>query len=521
MLIGRSRYEDIKHRLALGEEVSFEEQRLFEKQIDYEKKNFPLFNMVLTPKQCELIESFKNYDEVIVRGGNRCGKTVADCVIAICRLSNYYPVAYEQRKTKWGDIVYKPLFKKMVLPGTAKKARVWISCINRPMQVVSHGMQETLMDLIPPSWIEGNPHTLCGKYITKIIFKNGAQLEFKSAAVGRQGYQGAAIDLLIADEGHPRDIIDEGLSRSGTNTLKFVYTYYPEPEPNLVWMHDAYIVPELDGKTPPYRRVTTAEYEQNVMIDKPKREAQVQRWKDAGIYFQRAKGETADIAGRVYKMFNRSTHVMNAMDIPGFRENGGEPPEDWIKFMGVDTHNSKKGCAAIMCALDPKTGRRVYFNEYQDSNDPYSWCDYFNKAQADYNFTTAFIDPSAYAVDASGFCIGEKLEEMTNIPFEKATRNHAQGRLAVQQGLAVLRNPVTNQPVDGLPGIIICDHCTTAIRQMETYSFKGDTTEVIKTDDEYCDCIRYVEVTEPQNWYGPGAVREEAVDFGNPNLQAI
>ncbi len=519
MFLGRSKYDDIRHRLEIGEEVSVEEQKLLLQQMDYERKNFPYFYVALTPKQAQIFEYTKNYKEVIVPGGNRCGKTLIDCMCAISRISNFYPVGYEARKTRWGDTVYKPLFRKMVLPNTREKARVWISCIDRPTQAVLGGLQETLMDLIPPSWIE-DVHTLCGKYITKIIFKNGGIIEFKSAAVGRRGYQGAAIDFLIADEGHPKPVMDEALSRSGTHPLKFLYTYFPQPEPDVAWMHDEYIVKELDGRTPDFRKVTMAEYEQNVMIDKDQREDQVRRWKEAGIYEQRAKGIFADIAGRVYKTFKRSVHVMNAMDIPEFAANGGDPPEHWIKFMGVDTHNSKKGCAAIMCALDPKTGRRVYFNEYQDPNDPYSWCDYFNKAQEEYGFTAAYIDPSAYAVDASGFCIGEKLEEMTSIPFEKATRNHAQGRYAVQMGLAPLRYP-NGQLVDGLPGIIICDHCTMTIRQMETYSFKADTTEVIKSDDEYCDCLRYVEVTFPQNWYGPGARQEERPDYGNPNLMAI
>lgn len=521
MYITRDRFDDMQLRLAAGEELTLDEQRLLHKQQVYEKNSFGFFNVYLTKKQCEIIEFAKapKYKETIVRGGVRSGKTVAD-VVAVCnRVGGYYPAGYEEYETIYGDKIYKPLFVKMDMPNTRKKCRVWISCLDRPMQIAAGGMQETLMDLLPKSWI-ADVHTLCGKYIIKVILKNGSIIEFKSAAVGRRGYQSATIDMLVADEGHPQPVIEEGLARSGTHPVKFIYSYYPEPEPDTAWAHDYYIVPELDGRSPEYRKVTAISYLDNVMIPKPQRDDQIQRWKDADIYEQRVNGNFADVGGRVYRTFQRGRHVMNAMDIPAFRANGGDPPPEWPKFMGVDTHNSKKGCSAIMCALDPKTGRRYYFNEYQDPNDPYSWIEYFNKVQAQYEFVTAFIDPSAYATDANGFCIGEKLEEMTTIPFEKATRSHAQGRYAVLMGLAVLKYP-DGAVVDGLPGIIVCDHCHMTIRQMETYSFKGDTTEVIKANDEFCDCMRYVEVTTPQNWYGPGSTVHTSSDYGNPNLNVI
>ena len=87
MFLTRPKLDDIKHRLSIGEEVTPEEQQLMLTQVDYEKKNFPFFYTTLTPKQCQIYEYFKNYNEVIVPGGNRCGKTHIDCMMVISRLS--------------------------------------------------------------------------------------------------------------------------------------------------------------------------------------------------------------------------------------------------------------------------------------------------------------------------------------------------------------------------------------------------------------------------------------------------
>lgn len=522
MILSKDQYKVIRNRIRNGH-VTRDERKLYEKQVKYDRANYGFFNAFLTRKQAELVEFFKHYNELIIRGGVRSAKTFFDCFIICCRVGGFYPVAYEEHTTIWGEKIYKPLFKKFDLPNTRKRCRVWISCLNRPMQIAAGGMQDTLMEMLPKPWIK-EVHTLCGKYIIKIILVNGSVIEFKSADVGRRGYQSATIDLFVADEAHTVDVIKEGMARSGLYPLKFVYSYYPEPEPSTVWAHDAYIVPEMDGRTPDYRKVTTVNYIENSMIPKPQRDDQVQRWKDSGEYEQRVYGEFGDIAGLVYKTFRRNRHVINLMDIPEFRANGGEPPEHWAKFMAVDTHNSAKGCAALMCAIDPSNGRRIYFNEYQDQNDPYSWIDYFNEQQEKYHFELAYIDPSAYATDAHGFSIGDKLEEETKIQWEKAIRSHSQGIHAVTMGLAPLRDPNGNI-IDGLPGIMIGDHCHMTIRQLETYARKGNTTEVIKSNDEYCDCLRYIEVAEPQNWFGSKMNQRNfsdgRIDVGNPNLSII
>ena len=504
------------------------EAKLLAIQEQFDASNFGFFNVYLTEKQCHIVECAKKYNEVIIEGGVRSNKTFGMAYFTCCRLGNFYPIGYVPYRTKYGERIFRPILKKMVLPDTNPIAKVWFSVLTRPLGAAPGGLQQTFMALLPKPWLKSK-HTVGGIYLTSIELTNGAQVEIKSADAGREAYQSATIDLLVADEGHTWEVISEATSRSGSYPLKFIYGYFPIPEEGTTWVKEKYIQPEIEGKTPAYRKVIKVNYLENAFIPKPKRDEQVQRWIENHEFEERAYGDFGEIKGLVYKEFKRSTHVMNAMDIPAFKANGGEPPDHWKRFCAIDTHNSRKGCAAVMCAIDPATGRRFYYNEYQSNGDPYTWFEYFNKLHSEHPFEMVWIDPSAFSTDASGFSIGEKFMELTNLPMEKAFRDRAQGIRAVTLALNPLRLPDGSRPLDGLPGMIVCEHCYTTIRQLETYARKSDVyTDVLKVNDEYCDCVRYIEVQEPQTFFGATYVNDdvnqlepdEDISF-NPNLRVI
>lgn len=503
------------------------EAKLLERQEQFDKGNFGFFTVYLTEGQCHIVEAFKSYNEVIIEGGVRSNKTFGMVYCTLCRLGNFYPIGYVPYRTMYGDTIWRPILEKKVLPDTNPVAKVWFSVVTRPLGAAPYGLQDTFMKLLPRPWLKGK-HTVGGIYITSVDLTNGAVLEIKSSDAGREAYQSATLDLFVADEGQPVEVIDEATSRSGSYPLKFIYGYYPIPEEGRTWMRDRYIVPELEHRSPPFRKVLKVNYLENAFIPKPKKDEQIERWIANHEFNERVYGDFGEIKGLVYKQFKRSTHVMNAMDIPAFVPYGGEPPDHWKRFCAIDTHNSRKGCAAVMCAIDPATGRRYYYNEYQSSGDPHTWFEYFNKIHHEHPFEMVWIDPSAFSPDAFGFSIGDKFMEMTDLPLEKAFRDRAQGIHAVTLGLNPLHTP-DNHEVDGLPGIIICEHCYTTIRQMESYARKSDVfNDVIKVNDEYCDCIRYIEVQEPQTFFGASYFNDDVSALEpdddylfNPNLRTV
>lgn len=503
------------------------EAKLLDRQERFDKSNFGFFNVYLTKKQCYIVECIKNFNEVIIEGGVRSNKTFGIAYGTCCRLGNFWPVGYVPYRTKYGDTIYRPILEKKILPDTNPVAKVWFSVVSRPLGAAPGGLQQTFMTLLPKPWLKSK-HTVGGIYLTTGELVNGAQFEFKSADAGREAYQSATIDMLVADEGQPIEVIDEASSRSGSYPLKFVYGYYPIPEEGRTWMRDRYIIPELEHRTPSFRKVIKVNYLENAFIPKPKKDEQIARWIANHEFEERVYGDFGEIKGLVYKEFKRSTHVMNAMDIPEFKVNGGEPPDHWKRFCAIDTHNSRKGCAAVMCAINPANGRRYYYNEYQSSGDPHTWFEYFNKIHHEHPFEMVWIDPSAFSTDAFGFSIGDKFMEMTDLPIEKAFRDRTQGIHSVILALNPLTTPEGNHIIDGMPGMIICEHCYTTIRQMEGYARKSDVfNDVIKVNDEYCDCIRYIEVQEPQTFFGATYFNDSIDELepddlvGNPNLRTV
>jgi hypothetical protein len=221
----------------------------------------------------------------------------------------------------------------------------------------------------------------------------------------------------------------------------------------------------------------------------------------------RVSGAYTDFSGMVYPTFrgfdefNKGlpSHVFDPMTTAEFIENGGKPSEDWTHFVAIDTHNSQKGCSAIWCAVAPNR-RRYYWQEYQDAGSTRKWGKDIKAMNGPYDIERHKLDPSANANDANGFNIAQELEEGIGQPVEWANREHATGILAVTDGLGPLVDDEGNE-VDGLPGIMISRFCPLAINQMDGYTNKdAKLGNVIKTDDEMPDCIRYIEIEKPADY---------------------
>ena len=496
-------YSELYYKELYGRASKAEKERLAH-QRELDRKKFPFFNVLLSKRNVQILHKMENNDTVVVRGGNRSTKTTMDCFWVNCMSSGYWPVGYKEYWTVDKMPVYKPIMKqypdRMYIP---RQCVAWISCLDKNTQIAPRGMQDTIMAMLPVTWIKSIKRNN-RIYLHTIELKNGSIIQFKSTESGVDTYQSASLDVVVMDELHPETIWDEIRSRVHVRIPKTLFTYFPRAGKD--WTFKRFVERKTDDKSDVVVNETLS-FLDNPFIPDSIKAAQMKRWENDPMKVARITGAYTDFSGMVYpsfrgfEEFNKGlpSHVFDPMKTAEFIENGGKPPSSWTQFVAIDTHNSEKGCSTIWCAVAPNT-RRYYWQEYQESGSSKKWGRDIKAMDGEYEIETHKVDPSANTNDANGFNIAEELEDGIGQPVEWANRDHAAGILAVTAGLDILTDDEGNE-VDGLPGIMISKFCPIAINQMSSYTNKSARLgDVKKVDDEMVDNIRYIEVDKPADY---------------------
>ena len=475
------------------------EWEAYKRQKELDKEKYAFFHIFLSRPNVEILRLFESYDTVVVSGGNRSTKTTLECFFILCMVSGYWAVAFKKYRTKEGDPIFRPIFKRNpenVNINFQHPATVWFSCLDRDTQIAPKGAQDSLEAMLPRSWIKHTKY-LNQVYVHTFYLVDGSKIIFKSAESGANKYQSATIDAVAIDEAHPEEHWRELRSRLGKIIPKTFYGYFPRNGRD--WAYKAFFKPsaDLDGDT----AVRYLDFRDNPFIPRRTKERQLARWANDPQREARIKGIASDTRGLVWENFSRDKHIFDPTEEPEFVANEGKPPPHWYHFMAIDTHNSRKGCSALWGACAPN-GRRYYWNEYQSIGTPSSWADdiiAFNYENG-IVIEDVFIDPSANSADASGFNIYEMFEDRIGSAVQKATRDRVAGILAVKEGFGFLRND-KGIIIDGRPGILISKFCQETILQIELYTNLTEKLgQVKKKDDEFCDALRYCEITKPAEY---------------------
>jgi len=472
------------------------EWEAYQRQKELDKQKYAFFHIFLSRPNVEILRLFESYDTAVVSGGNRSTKTTLLCYFILCMVSGYWATAFKKYMTKEGEPIFRPILKRDPENVNIKfqhPAVTWLSCLDRDTQIAPKGVQDTLETMLPQSWIKHTKY-LNQVYVHTYYLVDGSKIIFKSAESGANKYQSATIDAIGIDEAHPEEHWRELRSRLGKTIPKTFYGYFPRNGRD--WAYKAFFKPnaKIDGDT----AVRFLDFRDNPFIPKHVKEKQLARWENDPQREARIRGIASDTRGLVWDNFSRTSNMFDPTEEPDFVANEAKPPSHWYHFMAIDTHNSKKGCAALWGTCAPN-GRRYYWHEYQSQGTPSSWADDILR----FNFENGidiediFIDPSANSTDASGFNIYEMFEDRLGTALQKATRDRAAGILAVKEGFGFLRDD-KGLVVDGRPGILISKFCQETILQIELYTNRTETLgQVKKKDDEFCDNLRYCEITKP------------------------
>ena len=498
-------YEILYYRELCGKATTPELVKL-NAQREYDRQRYPFFNVLLSRKNVQILRDFETYDTVIVRGGNRSCKTTMDCFFVCCMASGYWPVAYEKMTTIWGEDVFKPILelhpKRMRIP---KAAVIWVSCLDKNTQIAPRAMQDTLLTMLPPSWIKGGKEGIKRVnriYVHSIDIVTGSQIQFKSTEMGVDKYQSAALDVAVLDELHPSTIWDEIRSRTGKTVPRILFTYYPRMGKD--WTYKRFVAGKGTDKDAERIAQHTISFLDNPFISDDTKKAQLKRWERDPMKVARVGGGYIDFTGATYPNFKgfehynegKPSHVFDPMKHADFIENEGKPPAAWTHIVAIDTHNSQKGASAVWCAVAPD-GHRYYWQEYQSGGTPRRWAADIAAMSKGYDIERYWIDPSANATDASGFNIAVEMEDKLGGAVDWATRDRASGILAVTEALEPLVDG-EGKDVDGLPAALFSRLCPITVNQMSGYSNKdAKLGNVVKEDDEMPDCVRYIEVDMP------------------------
>jgi len=512
--------------------VTKAEREKYRQQKFFEKNKYPLFGIKLSMKQREILDTFEEDDdgyaieESEVIGGNRSCKTITGIFWSLLLASGYWPVGYTEQKKRDGQLVYQPQLSlthpkiKIYTP-----SQVWISCMDRNLQIAPRGPQDILLSMLPKSWIRPNGIKKFNRvYIHSIELKNQTTIQFKSAESGPDKYQTASLDAVLLDELHAEDVYREVVSRQGARPLRVLYTFYPRN--GIDWTNKEFVkehreemrkIKQEGGK--PIRRVMFISMLDNPFLPKKAKETMLKRWENDPMKNSRINGTYTELSGLVYPKLNRDWHLVDtfakpeeqpnltwldkAEDFKMIRENKGTIPDEWPVVAAIDTHNSEKGCACLFCAISP-TGRSWYFREYESRGTPPEWGRDIKSLCEGLNVTTMLKDSSANATDAYGYSIARVLEDEIGMPLDDADKRKREvGIFAVTERLGVLEDD-NKRPIDGGPGIVFTGMTPKAFSQMETYSRRVGAVgvgDVIKKEDEFVDCIQYIEKIEPALFY--------------------
>jgi len=521
------------------------EQEKYRQQKIFEKNKFPLFHMRVSQKQREILETFEldsdgySTEEVVGIGGNRSCKTVLGVYWALLLASGYWPVRYDEVTMPDGQVIYHPILStdhpKIDIN---TPSQVWISCMDRNLQIAPRGPQDILLSMLPESWIRPNGIKKFNRvYIHSIELKNDTKIQFKSAESGPDKYQTASLDAVLLDEKHSEAVYREVVSRQGSEPLRVLHMFYPRD--GIDWTYREFYTGYRDEMRilkqtgqKPIRKVFELSMLDNPFLPRKAKETMLRRWKNDPMKNSRIFGTYTELSGLVYPRLNRDWHLVDifssaeeqpklswlekAEDFKMIRENKGEIPEDWPVVGAIDTHNSEKGCAAVFCAISPQR-RSWYFLEYESPGTPPEWgrdlkaiCDPLNVIQI-------LKDSSANAEDAQGYSIARTLEYEMDCSLDNADKRlRATGIFAVSDRIGILETEIQVKsednhgfdtvkiPLDGGPGIVFTTLVPKTFSQLETYSRRAGAIgvgDVVKKDDEYCDCVQYIEKTEPASYY--------------------
>ena len=372
--------------------------------------------------------SFQNLGELvtIICGGNRSGKTAGCAQYAVASaLGRDHPDAQEWCKRNGIDTA--------VLP--SKPGNVWAVALDSGDS--REYLRPAVSEYLPP---DSKWRNQFGYGRAEVRMANGGRIMFPSVDMGRDGFQGAAVDLVWFDE-EPADeaVVNEALMRLVDRQGRCIFSMTPLR--GMTWLYDRWI-----SNTPDDCRVHWIHGTDNPFLP-PNALERLLRQYGPHERAARARGEWTTLEGRVFQDWQRSLHVVDRCDLD---DSAGV-------YMGIDW-GTRAPTAVVVGKLD-RDDRLWIVDEYYEPQRTVKEHAKAIQALIDKHGEPEWIvcDPE----DRGARLALSRDYGIANIAAKK-------GPNSVRAGINVMAERIAKD-ARGMPGLFVLSHCTNFIREIESY----------------------------------------------------
>mgnify|MGYP003649647358 FL=1 len=401
--------------------------------------------------------AFQNLGELvtIICGGNRSGKTAGCAQYAVASaLGARHPDAIawcEANGVSPSDLPDRP-------------GNVWAVALDSGDS--REYLRPAVTNFLPPASKWRNQY---GYGRSEVRLPNGGRIMFPSVDMGRDGFQGAAVDLVWFDE-EPADqaVVNEALMRLVDRQGKCIFSMTPLR--GMTWLYDRWIngTPE-DAKVHWIHGVDNPHLPEGALARLLKQYGPHER-------AARARGEWTTLEGRIYSDFQRATHV-----VPAF-----QPPSDWPVYFGID-FGTRAPFACVVLALDESDDTlHVVAEHYQSEWTLSQHATKLHELMARYGQPRWIVaDPE----DRGSRLALSREHDIANVPAKKGKGSVRNGINDVCERLAF--------DVEGKPHLLVHDTCKHIIHEFESYVWDergaGESKDQPKPrqKDHALDALRY------------------------------
>jgi len=201
------------------------------------------------------------------------------------------------------------------------------------------------------------------------------------------------------------------------------------------------------------------------------------------FFSQEYMADFKKFTGLVYKDFDRTTHIVDNIDVSLF-----------TKYRSID-FGTTNPFVCLWIAVDGDDNWFIYDEHYQPGWSLKQHAEVITSKSMGEEYMATYRDPSAKLLDI----------ELPEFQIYPQAANNAVNPKDVEIGISKIQSQLKINPSTTQPKLFVFRHCENTIREFETYSWqpnKVDTNNLnvpIKKDDHAMDCVRYFSNTYIRN----------------------
>jgi len=403
-------------------------------------------------------------------GGNRSGKTeaaIAECV--------YWAI---------GEHPYR----KVPVPN-----RGWIVSLDFNMSTLD--AEKTFFRLLPRSQLLSFDKTRHIAYL-----RNGSEVSFKSCDQGKDKFQGTSLDWICFNEEPKYDVYEECLLRVIDRPNCCIWAA-ETPTAGMSWTYDQ--IYEMSS-TDPDIDVFKFDIYWNEHIQREEIE-RLERVLDEDTKRMRLHGEFIQLAGRIFKRFDTTLHVIPPFVIP--------KDFNWSRFRGLD-HGLNNPTACIWMACNREGECFIYDEYYENEKTIAENCFAIKQISGAENYMWSAIDGSTKTRKAD--------DKFSYYDIYKNNGYIARPVWLTQDkvitAIDMINNLMAMNEKTQKPKFFIFDTCYNTIKEISRYRWKTFNKDDVNPTEKPADSMNhaitaiYFALLSGAKWCEPEWLMQEPVD---------